>query len=139
MKRSRAIALLLAAISLASCNARPPGVYDLSVADAYQRLSADELPDLVYARQCGILIHVTPEGVPGRQVTWRVRSSGEEVVRFTATLTPVGEKQTKVEINIPADPEHVSLGMHVRLATEVVGTDDEGTEAIGFGFEPKEA
>jgi uncharacterized OB-fold protein len=42
-------------------------------------------------------------------------------------------------INIPADPEHVSLGMHVRLATEVVGTDDEGTEAIGFGFEPKEA
>jgi uncharacterized OB-fold protein len=42
-------------------------------------------------------------------------------------------------INIPADPEHVSLGMQVRLATEVVGTDDEGTEAIGFGFEPKEA
>ena len=32
----------------------------------------------------------------------------------------------------------VSLGMQVRLATEVVGTDDEGTEAIGFGFEPKE-
>ena len=42
-------------------------------------------------------------------------------------------------INVPADPEHVSLGMQVRLATEVVGTDDEGTEAIGFGFEPKEA
>jgi uncharacterized OB-fold protein len=42
-------------------------------------------------------------------------------------------------INIPADPEHVSLGMQVRLTTEVVGTDDEGTEAIGFGFEPKEA
>ncbi len=41
-------------------------------------------------------------------------------------------------INVPPDPEHVSLGMQVRLATEVVGTDDEGTEAIGFGFEPKE-
>ena len=41
-------------------------------------------------------------------------------------------------INVPADPEHVSLGMPVRLATEVVGTDDEGTEAIGFGFEPRE-
>lgn len=41
-------------------------------------------------------------------------------------------------INVPADPEHVSLGMKVRLATELVGTDDEGTEAIGFGFEPKE-
>ena len=41
-------------------------------------------------------------------------------------------------INVPADPEHVSLGMKVRLATELVGTDDKGTEAIGFGFEPKE-
>ena len=26
--------------------------------------------------------------------------------------------------------------MKVRLATYVVGTDDDGTEAIGFGFEP---
>jgi hypothetical protein len=26
--------------------------------------------------------------------------------------------------------------MKVRLATYSVGTDDEGTEAIGFGFEP---
>jgi hypothetical protein len=29
--------------------------------------------------------------------------------------------------------------MKVRLATYVVGTDDDGTEAIGFGFEPLEA
>lgn len=41
-------------------------------------------------------------------------------------------------INTPADPEHVRTGMKVRLATYVVGTDDEGTEAIGFGFEPVE-
>jgi len=39
-------------------------------------------------------------------------------------------------INVPPDPEHVSLGMKVRLATEVIGTDDNGTEAVGFGFEP---
>jgi uncharacterized OB-fold protein len=39
-------------------------------------------------------------------------------------------------VNTPADPEHVSLGMKVRLTTEVVGTDDNGTEAVGFGFEP---
>ncbi len=39
-------------------------------------------------------------------------------------------------INVPADPEHVTLGMKVRLATEVIGTDDNGTEAVGFGFEP---
>ena len=39
-------------------------------------------------------------------------------------------------MNVPADPEHVTLGMKVRLATEVIGTDDNGTEAVGFGFEP---
>ena len=39
-------------------------------------------------------------------------------------------------INTEADPDHVKLGMKVKLATTVVGTDDDGTEAIGFGFEP---
>jgi len=39
-------------------------------------------------------------------------------------------------INVVPDPEHVTLGMKVRLATEVIGTDEEGTEAVGFGFEP---
>lgn len=39
-------------------------------------------------------------------------------------------------INVDPDPEHVRLGMKVKLATYVVGADDEGTEAIGFGFEP---
>ena len=40
-------------------------------------------------------------------------------------------------INTEPDPEHVKLGMKVRLATYAVGTDDEGTEAIGFGYEPR--
>jgi len=39
-------------------------------------------------------------------------------------------------INVTPDPEHVTLGMKVRLATQVIGTDDNGTEAVGFGFEP---
>jgi uncharacterized OB-fold protein len=39
-------------------------------------------------------------------------------------------------VNTPPDPDHVSLGMKVRLTTFPIGTDDEGTEAIGFGFEP---
>jgi uncharacterized OB-fold protein len=42
-------------------------------------------------------------------------------------------------INVEPDPEHVQLGMKLRLATYVVGTDDEGTEAVNFGFEPLEA
>ena len=39
-------------------------------------------------------------------------------------------------INVEPDPEHVTLGMTVRWATQSIGTDDNGTEAIGFGFEP---
>ena len=42
-------------------------------------------------------------------------------------------------INTEADPDHVKLGMKLKLATQLVGTDDDGTEAIGFGFEPLEA
>ena len=30
----------------------------------------------------------------------------------------------------------VTLGMKVRLATYSMGTDSNGTEAVGFGFEP---
>jgi uncharacterized OB-fold protein len=41
-------------------------------------------------------------------------------------------------INTPPDPDHVHVGMKVRLTTQVVGTDDAGTEAVGFGFEPLE-
>lgn len=40
-------------------------------------------------------------------------------------------------INVDPDPEHVTLGMSVKLATQVIGTDESGTEAIGFGFEPR--
>jgi uncharacterized OB-fold protein len=39
-------------------------------------------------------------------------------------------------INTEPDPEHVQLGMKVKLATYEVGTDAAGTQAIGFGFEP---
>ena len=39
-------------------------------------------------------------------------------------------------INTEPDADHVSLGMKVRLATYPIGRDEEGTEAVGFGFEP---
>ena len=41
-------------------------------------------------------------------------------------------------VNVDPDPEHVKLGMKVRLTTFPIGTDTAGTEAIGFGFEPIE-
>ena len=39
-------------------------------------------------------------------------------------------------INIEPDADHVRTGMKVRLTTYPIGSDDEGTEAVGFGFEP---
>jgi uncharacterized OB-fold protein len=39
-------------------------------------------------------------------------------------------------IDVEPDDQHVSLGMKVELATTSVGTDDNGDEAVGFGFRP---
>jgi uncharacterized protein len=41
-------------------------------------------------------------------------------------------------VNVAPDPGHVRLGMKVRLTTFPIGTDSNGTEAVGFGFEPQE-
>jgi uncharacterized OB-fold protein len=39
-------------------------------------------------------------------------------------------------VNTEPDPEHVKLGMRVRLTTTSLGLDDNGVEAIGYAFEP---
>jgi uncharacterized OB-fold protein len=68
------------------------------------------------------------------------------IVSFAAPGVPVPYVAALVEcdgtsvranvVNVDPDPEHVTLGMKVQLATQVIGTDNDGTEAIGFGFEP---
>jgi uncharacterized OB-fold protein len=39
-------------------------------------------------------------------------------------------------VNVDADADHVHTGMKVRLTTYPLGKDDNGVEAVGFGFEP---
>jgi len=39
-------------------------------------------------------------------------------------------------VNIEPDADHVHTGMKVKLTTFPIGTDTQGTEAIGYGFEP---
>ncbi len=68
------------------------------------------------------------------------------IVTFAAPGIPVpfvvGDRRLRRDqrarqiINVEPSPEHVSLGMKVRLATYSLGTDEAGTEAVGFGFEP---
>lgn len=56
---------------------------------------------------------------------------------FVAAVIDCGGTQVRGNvINCEPDPEHVSLGMQVKLATYSLGKDSAGTEAIGFGFEP---
>ncbi len=58
-------------------------------------------------------------------------------VPYVAAVIDCGGTSVRANlINVTPDPEHVSLGMKVRLATEVIGQDANGTEAVGFGFEP---
>ena len=60
-------------------------------------------------------------------------------VPFVAGLVDCGGTSVRGNVvNIEPDPEHVQLGMKVRLTTFPIGTDSAGTEAIGFGFEPLE-
>jgi len=40
-------------------------------------------------------------------------------------------------VNVEPDPEHVQLNMPVRMTTYVAGVEDDGTEAVAFGFEPE--
>ena len=58
-------------------------------------------------------------------------------VPFVAALVDCDGTAVRANLlNVQPDPEHVKLGMKVKLATYSVGTDEESTEAIGFGFEP---
>jgi len=47
-----------------------------------------------------------------------------------------GDVKTNI-VNIEPAPEHVRLNMPVRMTTFVAGVDDDGTEAVAFGFEPE--
>jgi uncharacterized OB-fold protein len=39
--------------------------------------------------------------------------------------------------DIEAVPESIELGMPVTMTTFVTGTDDDGTEAVAFGYSPR--
>ena len=58
-------------------------------------------------------------------------------VPFVAAIINCGGTSVRANlINVDPTPETVTVGMKVRLATYSLGLDDNGAEAIGFGFEP---
>ena len=58
-------------------------------------------------------------------------------VPFVAALIDCGGTSVRGNVvDVEPDDQHVQLGMKVRLVTFPAGTDEAGTEAIGFGFAP---
>lgn len=58
-------------------------------------------------------------------------------VPFVAAIVDCGGTSVRGNIvNCPPDPEHVTLGMRVKLTTRSVGTDEHGVEAVNYAFEP---
>jgi uncharacterized OB-fold protein len=69
------------------------------------------------------IVHRAAPGVKTPFVSATVALDGGGVV--TANL-----------LDVDPDPEFVKLGMPVQLVTYPLGADDNGTEAIAFGFAP---
>jgi uncharacterized protein len=69
------------------------------------------------------IVHRAAPGVPTPYVSAIVDLSGGGVVKANV-------------LNVEPSPDHVRFGMDVRLTTTVAGVDDEGTEAVQFGYEP---
>ena len=61
---------------------------------------------------------------------------GIPVPFVAATVDCGGTKVSGNLADVPPDPEHVTLGMKVRLVTVPIGTDAAGTEAVAFAFAP---
>ena len=61
---------------------------------------------------------------------------GTDALRARRSSTAAAPACAANIINTQPDPEHVTLGMKVKLTTFSIGADTTGTEAINYGFEP---
>lgn len=90
----------------------------------------------------GTSFHAVDVPTAGELVTFTIVSFAAPgvPVPFVAGVVDCGGTSVRANvINTDPDPTQVRTGMPVQLATFVVGTDSEGVEAVGFGFEPVEA
>ncbi|MGW0662928.1 Zn-ribbon domain-containing OB-fold protein [Streptodolium elevatio] len=69
------------------------------------------------------IVHRAAPGVPVPFVSAIVRLQDGPIVQSNL-------------VDVEPDPAHIVLGMPVRLRTFVAGTDDNGVEAVAYGFAP---
>ena len=91
--------------------------------------------------QCGGReFNVTSLATTGKVTSFTIvqRAAPGVKVPFVSAVVELDDGAS-VQANIvdtEPDPDHVALGMPVKLTTFVVGTDDNGIEAVAFGFAP---
>ena len=81
---------------------------------------------------------VAREGVVRTFSIVSVAAPGVAVPFVAAVIDCAGVSVRANLVNVEPDPEHVRLGMPVRLALYALGHDASGRAAVGFGFEPVE-
>jgi uncharacterized OB-fold protein len=81
---------------------------------------------------------IATEGVVRTFTIVAMAAPGIDVPFAAAVIDCAGTDIRANLVNVAPDPEHVHLGMKVRLVTFPIGVDAVGIEAIGFGFEPVE-
>jgi uncharacterized OB-fold protein len=81
-------------------------------------------------------VDIATDGVVRSFTIVTFAAPGVEVPFVAAVVDCDGTSVRGNVINCPPDPEHVQLGMKVRLATYSMGADDHGVEAVNYGFEP---
>lgn len=81
-------------------------------------------------------VDVPDEGMVTAFTIVNVAAPGVHVPFVPAVIDCGGTKVRANLVNVDPTPANVHVGMKVRLATYVIGRDEAGTEAVGFGFEP---
>lgn len=96
---------LLAAASLAGCGRNPPGVYDLTPADAMQRLQSADLPGFISARGCAVALNVAIRPDAPHSQRWVIRGEGAELAHFTVRLDDAGPGKVHALVTVPNDSQ----------------------------------
>ncbi len=69
------------------------------------------------------IVHRAAPGIPAPYVSAIVETTDGTTVRSNV-------------VDCDPSPEVVQLGMELKLTTYPIGTDDDGTEAVAFGYQP---
>jgi len=81
-------------------------------------------------------VDVATEGVLRSYTIVSFAAPGVDVPFVAGVVDCDGTSVRGNVVGCPPDPDHIKLGMPVKLTTFPIGTDEAGTAAINFGFEP---